>query len=179
MLRRLATVLMLPIFAGCSGYAIRIDTVPDGATIAWQGSGAQEPDSAFAVYRPRPFTVYLPKPETGDVIDGCYVIKGLMATWESGAESRSDPVMRLCDGPTTYYLRLERPEDEPGLESDLEVQERLWAARAKHRAEEEEALREEAAEAAKGTVELLGKVGEGMEKGLETLAEALEGLESR
>ena len=76
----------------------------------------------------------------------------MTATWMSGATSQSERVLKLCNGPGQYHLRLNRPANAPGLGADL----RVAMMKERHKMEKELIATEQAMEAAETMGDALG-----------------------
>jgi hypothetical protein len=103
-------------FVACSSNAIRIlyDSEPQGAMIT-------AVDSIAALGRAPVVKAYnldtLPAPDE----NGCIIIPGVEALWDSGATARIGG-LRICDlEQNTFSIRLPRPSGYPDLDVDLEV----------------------------------------------------------
>lgn len=102
--------------AACSSNAIRIryDSEPQGAMIT-------AVDSIASLGRAPVIKAYnldtLPAPDE----NGCIVIPGVEALWDSGASARIRG-LRICDlAQNAFSVRLPRPTGYPDLDVDLEV----------------------------------------------------------
>ncbi len=114
-MQRLPLVAVFAAFlvSGCSTYAVQVTAVPDGATISWQNGGRIDES---------PTTIHYSS--NARFMSGrCLRAQGITATWTSGAQAHSRPILMLCQGKTTYHLQLNRPPDAPGLSVDLRVAE--------------------------------------------------------
>lgn len=61
---------------------------------------------------------------------GCYLLDGIEARWDSGAITRVSE-LRLCDGKSgEYYFRILRPVSYPDMQKDVRKANQLRAARA-------------------------------------------------
>lgn len=103
-------------FAACSSNAIRIryDSEPQGALIT-------AVDSIATLGRAPVIKAYnlntLPEPDE----NGCIIIPGVEALWDSGATARIGG-LRICDlEQNAFSIRLPRPNGYPDLDVDLEV----------------------------------------------------------
>ncbi len=100
----------------CTSNALRItySSEPQGAIIT-------SVDSVVTIGRAPVTEIYsletLPEPDA----NGCIIIPGVEAVWDSGATARIGR-LRICDlGDTRRFIQLPRPNGYPGLEQDLEV----------------------------------------------------------
>ena len=129
--------------AGCaSTYTVNVDATPPGATLSWQGG---------ATIGRAPQSINF-NPDPAYMNGNCLRALGLTATWTSGATAHSDPVLHLCNGPTQYFLKLDRPANAPGLATDLRVAEMLLA----QRIQQEQAAMESLGEAAEEIGKAIG-----------------------
>ena len=60
----------------------------------------------------------------------CYRVKGVEATWASGAKARSESIITLCGGGDTFNVTLARDPSSPGLDRDLQLAAQLQQANA-------------------------------------------------
>lgn len=142
MLRRSYFAVFAIALAGCASYSVNVASSPDGATLWWQ-NGAQigaTPQTLSFEHDPK------------YVNGNCFQVHGVTAVWTSGATRHSLSPLRLCNGPGDYYLRLDRPGDAPGLQTDLRIAE----MRARQRALQEQQALEAWGEAAGALGYVLG-----------------------
>lgn len=124
--RLLLIILANALLTACASNAVRItyNSEPQGALIT-------SVDSITPIGRTPVTEAYnlatLPEPDE----NGCVVIPGVEAVWDSGATARVGR-LRICDylEQTQRYVELPRPRGYPGLDIDLEVA----AARGRQRA---------------------------------------------
>lgn len=115
-MRLFSSFLCVLMFASCTSNAVRVTytTEPRGAMIS-------SVDSIAPIGRSPVTEAYrlddLPEPDE----NGCVVIPGVEAVWDSGATARVGR-LRICDlEDTRRFVDLPRPRGYPGLEIDLEV----------------------------------------------------------
>lgn len=112
---------------GCaSRVELTVRTEPAGALVTEVGTG-----TSFGV---APATVVYQSQQLEQTPDGqgCYRVRGLQATWGSGAVTTLDPV-RLCGSPSgSKLITIGRNPNAPGLQQDLDFALRLQDARSAH-----------------------------------------------
>lgn len=114
--RYLMLLLLLSALAACTSNVVRVtyNSEPRGATITTV-------DSITPVGRAPVTKAYnldtLPEPDE----NGCVIIPGVEAVWDSGATARVGR-LRICDlEETRRYVELPRPQGYPNLDLDLEA----------------------------------------------------------
>lgn len=114
--RLLLFLIFLSSLAACTSNVVRVtyNSEPRGATITTV-------DSILPVGRAPVTKAYnldtLPEPDE----NGCVIIPGVEAVWDSGATARVGR-LRICDlDETRRYVELPRPRGYPNLELDLEA----------------------------------------------------------
>ena len=150
--KTIAFVLMLAALAGCaSTYTLTVTAAPEGAMLAFQDGNAIGEAPVTLTYNADP--TYMS--------GSCFRVMGVTATWTSGAQSRSAPVLPICgSGAAHRMVHLNRPADAPGMDVDLKVAEMRLAERL---SEEEMKLRRQQMmlphqmENAKALGEIIGK----------------------
>lgn len=127
-MRLFCSFLCVLFLASCTSNAVRVTytTEPRGAMIS-------SVDSIAPIGRSPITESYrlddLPEPDE----NGCVVIPGVEAVWDSGATARVGR-LRICDlEDTRRFVDLPRPRGYPGLEIDLEVAARQGRQQARDR----------------------------------------------
>lgn len=113
---RLSFILLSASLFSCTSNVLKVtfSSEPQGAMISAVDSITQV--GRAPVTRSYPLAT-LPEPDE----QGCIVIPGVEAVWESGATARVGR-LRICDlDDTNRFIELPRPNGYPGLEMDLEV----------------------------------------------------------
>lgn len=117
------------LLSGCATRAtLTINSQPEGAFIREIGTGLTLGTAPANIY-------YEPSVlNRHRDYGGCFKVKGIEATWPSGAVSRLDPI-RLCGEDTgRYTITLNRDPALPGLDVDLNYSLRLQSTRAAQQA---------------------------------------------
>lgn len=107
------------VVASSSGRAeqLQLWSLPVGAVVTENDTGK--------TYR-TPVTVnYTPGNVKDRNSNGCLIVKGYTATWQSGAKSSSPQVLQLCGVGPIWNYKFERPAEAPGLSIDVEVQNQI------------------------------------------------------
>ena len=125
---------LLSLVVPACAYTVTYTSDPAGALVAYRGG-----DSIGIA----PVTVdYGYDPDYIEP-DGCLAVRGVTATWASGARHGTGEWIRLCRGAVDYRVRLARSADAPGLETDIRVARAIEEAAAR-RAERRKAAEDEA-----------------------------------
>jgi hypothetical protein len=111
----LIALLSVAVLAGCATQAsLSVYSQPPGAYLTEVGTGRVLGIAPAASY-------YQGKVlQNHKDAQGCYLVKGVEATWVSGARAVTDPV-RFCGSSTgNYHITLNRDASYPNLEKDLQ-----------------------------------------------------------
>lgn len=125
---RLLLVIVCSLLAACASSAIRVtyNSEPRGALITAVNSIT--PIGRAPITRAYNLNA-LPPPDT----NGCVIIPGVEAIWDSGATARAGR-LRICDLENrNRYIELPRPQGYPNLEVDLEAAARQGLQQARDR----------------------------------------------
>ncbi|MES2683458.1 MAG: hypothetical protein V4650_08065 [Pseudomonadota bacterium] len=115
-MRYLAIVLSALLACGCAtSTELQISSEPPGAYISELGSGRSigvAPVSSF--YESEPLRAFKDS-------NGCFLVKGVVAQWVSGARTSTTDPIRLCGKLYgVYNITASRDSSEPNLEKDLQ-----------------------------------------------------------
>jgi hypothetical protein len=125
---RLVLVIVWSLLTACASSAIRVtyNSEPRGALITAVNSIT--PIGRAPVTRAYNLNA-LPPPDA----NGCVIIPGVEAIWDSGATARAGR-LRICDlEDRNRYIELPRPQGYPNLEVDLEAAARQGLQQARDR----------------------------------------------
>lgn len=105
--RLLPAFFCVLLISGCATY-VDVESVPEGALIV---------DQAGRTHGVAPVSIEYDR----DALEsGGGAVPGLIARWPSGAEASTPDPLMITDLQNGLKVRLERPQDAPGLEQDLQ-----------------------------------------------------------
>jgi hypothetical protein len=102
----LALLFFLGACATPDNPAITVYTSPAAATVTHSGMSQSSPA-----------TFYFQRPAG----DACWNVSGFTARWLSGATASTGPSVQLCGRSAFYEITIERPQDAPGLDYDIQA----------------------------------------------------------
>jgi hypothetical protein len=98
---------------------LQILTIPAGAAVV-------ENDTGNSYKAPFAFNYNLANQDRNS--SGCFVVKGVIAIWASGARSASPTLIQLCGSGPIWRIQLDRPPGAPNVEADIAVENQLTAS---------------------------------------------------
>jgi len=123
---KITALILVALLTGCATHStLTVTSQPSGAYITETGTGTAYGVTPVAIrYDAKALSAHKDA-------SGCYLVKGINATWVSGATTSSEPTLRLCGSNTgTYEYILNRNMNSEGLDKDLDFAMRQSAVRA-------------------------------------------------
>ena len=125
---KVTALTLVAFLTGCATHStLTVLSQPSGAYITEAGTG-----TAYGV-TPVVISYDAKALSAHKNASGCYLVKGMNATWVSGVTTSSEPTLRLCGSSTgTYEILLSRNMNAEGLDKDLDFAMRQSAVKAQN-----------------------------------------------
>ena len=162
-MKTLSAIIYVILLSSCVARQTTVNVIsqPPGAFITEVATGKLSPERT-------PNTIFIYNIDASFPKDtsGCYLIKALEATWPSGATARTPDPIKLCGNPGEHFtVTIDRPVDEPGLETDRTFADSY--AHSKYETSKKSPQATTDAPAANNALILLGAIADGVSQGLE------------